>query len=69
MKTSALHSKNNNRGILCLVLLLTFNKFSFSQTALTTKVSNLNLELIIPVAFVLVIGLFLFGLFIKQKNH
>jgi len=68
MKTSDSKPKNSKR-ILILFVLSFITKFSFSQTALMVRISKFNFEIIIPVVFVAIVGLFLVSLFIKQKNH
>ncbi len=67
MKTSDSNSKRT-KAISFLFIFLSLTKFSFSQNSLV-RISKFNFEIIIPVVFVAIVGLFLVSLFIKQKNH
>jgi hypothetical protein len=69
MKTLALHSAKNSLRLMICVLLLTISSQAFSQNKIMVIASQINYHLLIPVAFVTGVAIFLFTLFIKQKNH
>lgn len=69
MKTLDLPSvKRLIRMMMCL-LFVTLSLPSFSQNKVIVLASQINYHLLIPVAFVTGVAIFLFTLFIKQKNH
>ena len=69
MKTPNLHSAKNSIRLMICLLFLAISTQSFSQNKLVVLASHINFHLLIPVAFVTGVAIFLFTLFIKQKNH
>jgi len=69
MKTSNFFSKNNKISIsVCLILLAIHFPLS-SQNRIMAFVTSENLYFIVPVVFVLGLGVFLMTAFLKQKNN
>ena len=69
MKTLNLHSAKNSIRLMICALLVTISSPVFSQNKIMVIASQINYHLLIPVAFVTGIAIFLFTLFIKQKNQ